>query len=221
MGTLYWQLNDNWPVCSWSSMEYDGSWKLLHYAARRFFEPVLLCAWSRDGRVEVSLVNDLPAEAKCRATIAIVEFGGKTVRKEVVEARMPAGSARRVKSYALEDLVPAAGSAFIHLTLERDKETSYNELFLTEPKRTPLSNAKVTAAAEEGTEGGFSVRLAADAPAFYVALDAGDIPGEFSDNSFTLLPGSPRTILFRPSQKVALEKFRRSLSVRNLRDTYR
>ena len=40
MGTLYWQLNDTWPVASWSSLDYGGGWKLLHYMARRFFPPV-------------------------------------------------------------------------------------------------------------------------------------------------------------------------------------
>jgi beta-mannosidase len=41
-GTLYWQLNDCWPVASWSSLDYFGRWKALHYAARRFYAPVLL-----------------------------------------------------------------------------------------------------------------------------------------------------------------------------------
>lgn len=42
MGTLYWQLNDTWPVASWSSLEYGGAWKLLHYAARRFYRNVMM-----------------------------------------------------------------------------------------------------------------------------------------------------------------------------------
>jgi beta-mannosidase len=41
-GTLYWQLNDCWPVASWSSVDYFGRWKALHYAARRFYAPILL-----------------------------------------------------------------------------------------------------------------------------------------------------------------------------------
>ena len=45
MGTLYWQLNDIWPVASWSSIDYYGRLKALHYYAKRFFSPVLLsCA---------------------------------------------------------------------------------------------------------------------------------------------------------------------------------
>ena len=40
MGTLYWQINDNWSVASWSSIDYYGRWKALHYMACRFYEPV-------------------------------------------------------------------------------------------------------------------------------------------------------------------------------------
>lgn len=42
MGAIYWQLNDCWPVASWAGIDYYGRWKALHYAARRFFAPVLL-----------------------------------------------------------------------------------------------------------------------------------------------------------------------------------
>ena len=42
MGTVIWQLNDCWPVISWSSIDYYGRWKALHYYERRFFAPVLI-----------------------------------------------------------------------------------------------------------------------------------------------------------------------------------
>ena len=45
MGALYWQLNDIWPVASWSSIDYYGRLKATHYYAKRFFAPVLVsCA---------------------------------------------------------------------------------------------------------------------------------------------------------------------------------
>ena len=42
MGTVYWQINDCWPVISWSSIDYCGRWKALHYYAKRFFAPVMI-----------------------------------------------------------------------------------------------------------------------------------------------------------------------------------
>ena len=70
MGTLYWQLNDNWPVCSWSSLEYGGKWKLLHHAARRFYAPTIVSAFQRPDRtVEVWLTSDTLQSQKAAVTV--------------------------------------------------------------------------------------------------------------------------------------------------------
>jgi beta-mannosidase len=223
MGALYWQLNDTWPVCSWSSIEYDGTWKLLHYAARRFFAPVLLAAQAVKGALEVWLTNDLTSEARCRVVVRLVDFGGKVVRKEELTARIPGGSSRLVKTFALSDIAPKPEDLFVSLLLERDGEVTHNETFLTEPKRCSLADARVTFDAEDsrGAEGGFTVRLSSDAPAFYTALAAEGVPGEFSDNCFAVLPDQPRTVTFTPRGRVGLAAFRKALSVRHLRGTYR
>ena len=56
MGTLFWQLNDNWPVASWSSIEYGGKWKPLQHLAKRFYAPVAVVAQPSiaDGRADVT-----------------------------------------------------------------------------------------------------------------------------------------------------------------------
>jgi beta-mannosidase len=58
-GTLYWQLNDTWPVASWSSIDYFGRWKALHYAAKRFYAPVLLSLQGEGNQVEIHVASDL------------------------------------------------------------------------------------------------------------------------------------------------------------------
>lgn len=58
-GTLYWQLNDCWPVASWSSLDYFGRWKALHYAARRFYAPLMLSIEDAPPRQSVYLTSDL------------------------------------------------------------------------------------------------------------------------------------------------------------------
>jgi len=57
-GTLYWQLNDCWPVASWASIDYFGRWKALHYAARRFYAPVLLSIEDKPPQMEINISND-------------------------------------------------------------------------------------------------------------------------------------------------------------------
>ncbi len=58
MGTLYWQLNDVWPVASWSSTDYYGRWKALHYYAREAFGPVGDLPILEDNVLKVYGVND-------------------------------------------------------------------------------------------------------------------------------------------------------------------
>eukprot|EP00177_Eucheuma_denticulatum_P007263 GFKZ01013221.1.p1 GENE.GFKZ01013221.1~~GFKZ01013221.1.p1 ORF type:complete len:853 (-),score=67.83 GFKZ01013221.1:149-2707(-) len=60
MGTLYWQLNDCWPVASWSSIDYEGRWKALHYMAKDFFNPLLISGVEEkdDLTVQISVTND-------------------------------------------------------------------------------------------------------------------------------------------------------------------
>jgi len=64
MGTLYWQLNDTWPVASWASLEYGGGWKLMHYMARRFQAPVLVTAQpdANTGDIVLWAINDTDRE---------------------------------------------------------------------------------------------------------------------------------------------------------------
>jgi beta-mannosidase len=58
-GTLYWQLNDCWPVASWSSLDFYGRWKALHYAAKRFYAPVMLSLEDKGLEVGIHVSSDL------------------------------------------------------------------------------------------------------------------------------------------------------------------
>jgi len=81
MGTVYWQLNDCWPVASWSSIDYYGRWKALHYYAKRFFAPVMISC-EEEGLVgRSSNVNEEPFEVKksirlCVANESLRETSG-------------------------------------------------------------------------------------------------------------------------------------------------
>jgi beta-mannosidase len=80
-GTLYWQLNDTWPVASWSSIDYFGRWKALHYAARRFYAPVLLSMCEDGTQVDVHVTSDLLTTWEGTVQWSLVTLSGQVVEK--------------------------------------------------------------------------------------------------------------------------------------------
>lgn len=182
MGTLYWQLNDNWPVASWSSIDYHGNWKLLHYAAKRFYAPLLVTARrGADGAPEFHAVNDAPAGFSGTLKIERRAFAGEIMEHCDVPVSVPAGSAVRI---AVPEL-SASREGFLHYVLGE----SEGDLFFAEFKSLELANPEIRMEWLDAE----NCRLAADAPAFFVTLSA-DRPCVWSDNGFTLLPGRPKTV---------------------------
>uniref|UniRef100_UPI0035AEE5FD glycoside hydrolase family 2 protein n=1 Tax=Promineifilum sp. TaxID=2664178 RepID=UPI0035AEE5FD len=87
-GTLYWQLNDCWPVASWSSLDYYGRWKALHYAARRFYAPLLLSIEDDPPRQGVYVTNDRrdPWEGSVRWSLETLDGTALAAGEEAVRA---------------------------------------------------------------------------------------------------------------------------------------
>ena len=71
MGAIYWQLNDCWPVASWASIDYYGRWKALHYAARRFFAPVMISAQEEGEMTQRASVNDFFRETDMAQSVTL------------------------------------------------------------------------------------------------------------------------------------------------------
>ncbi|MCR5413552.1 MAG: glycoside hydrolase family 2 protein [Kiritimatiellae bacterium] len=200
MGTLYWQLNDIWPVASWSSLEYGGKWKPLHYMARRFYAP-LAVVLKPDGSIVA--VNDSPDRLTGELTVEYWAYDG--VRPAFSE---------RTRVTIEPDGVTAIGRAekrgnlFAVLTLHagggvaRNDSAVYRQTAMAEPCIVAMMN-------------GGEVTLSTDRPAFFVWLNAEGVKGEFSDNAFTLLPGRPVTVEFGGDAE-AMEK---SLRIASLADT--
>lgn len=84
MGILYWQLNDSWPVVSWSSIDYYGNWKALHYQAKRAFAPVLINPIQQNDSLSVYLISDrLDTMEQMTLEMKVVDFDGKTLGKKI------------------------------------------------------------------------------------------------------------------------------------------
>ncbi|MFZ2657576.1 MAG: glycoside hydrolase family 2 protein [Victivallales bacterium] len=221
MGTIYWQLNDNWPVCSWASLNYQGSWKLLHYMAKRFYEPVLVSAIQDDDKKQVGifLTNDTLQSKKAKISIQVRDLTGKVTFEDNITAVAPASSAKQICKYDLSKLTSKLDSHFMTLKMDLDGKIFHNEHFFCVWKKYEFPKPEIKIKTKAVKEG-FEVKLETDLPALYVSLSAEGISGEFDDNCFTLLPKEGKTIIFKPGRTVTTEAFKKALSVKHLRQTY-
>jgi beta-mannosidase len=228
MGTLYWQLNDNWPVASWSSLEYGGKWKHLHYHARRFYAPlaVMTIPVDQGSNLEFWAINDNAETVAATATVEVWEFDGKRFDGVELPAELAPHSAKMLGKFPLSQFGDDTEriDRFLEIVLRGDVAgntvTHRNEWFFHAYKRHALGDALVDAIPAD-RQGQWTITLTTDKPAFYVWVNAEGIRGEFSDNSFALFPGRPITLTFKPKDaNVTFDDFVQSLTVKHLRQTY-
>lgn len=197
MGAVYWQLNDLWPVSSWSSIEYNGRWKLLHYAAKRFFEPLHPAAFTApDGSVNVYLLNDYTAPCSGTMNVRFIRFSGEVLSDETYPADCGGGAVSCIKTVPPDDFPDTPENIFCHIEFKSDNYTAENTLFLVPPKRSPLEKARITWSTEN-REGREAVVVQTDKPVFHCFFDAPGGHIRFDENGVTILPGEAKVLPFR------------------------
>ncbi len=82
MGSLYWQLNDCWPVASWASIDYQNHWKALQYYARRFYDDVIVTPYEHDGKVEIYVVSDKLQSLSGKIHARLMDFSGNVLSEK-------------------------------------------------------------------------------------------------------------------------------------------
>ena len=223
MGSLYWQLNDCWPVASWSSVDYFGRWKALQFYARRFYAPLLVSPRAAGERVEIHVVSDRAEPTPARLVVTLLDFGGRSLssaEKEVTLAPLRGDSYLTLPAARLLEGRDAREVFLLSELLVGGRVVSRNTHFFRPFKELKLAAPRVTAAAAP-VRGGFRVTLSADGLARAVQLSSAGHEGSFSDNFFDLVPGRPVEVEFRARGRARLEEFRRGLKVRSLADAFR
>jgi len=230
MGIIYWQLNNNWPVASWSSLDYSGKWKPHHYNMKRAYASLAISAapkWKSPDTIEVWAVNDHDSEFDGMAKLDLWTFEGERKSFAAVQVKMAPRSSARIGEYPLSAFGDDAfrASSFLRMRLEGDvggvRKSASNEWMFGLFKDSSLARTDVRTKIEE-RDGKFYVTLESDKPAFFVWANVWQTRGEFDDNSFTLYPGEPRTIVFTPkAPDLTLDCFRKAFSVTHLRETYK
>jgi beta-mannosidase len=206
MGTLYWQLNDTWPVASWSSLDYGGSWKAMHYMVRRFFQPVAVAAIpSQDGEtIGFSMVNDTAAPVTVELETWLVSLSGERRPHRTASGICGPDRAEMLFSVFASDL-PEDALLFWSFRASNGM-TGEGHHVSGNYKALDLKPSGLTLDVAPRDAGGFSVTASARGLALHVMIEA-DVAGRWSDNAFDLTAGEAKTVIFTPADGAAEPRF--------------
>ena len=110
MGSIFWQLNDCWPVASWSSIDYYGRWKALQYYARRFYAPILVSPHIEDGSLKVYIVSDKTEAQPATLRVRLMDFDGKVLLEDTHAVDVVALSSKVYLDWPLKKLADAGAA---------------------------------------------------------------------------------------------------------------
>jgi len=237
MGALYWQLNDCWPVASWSSIEFTGRWKALHHVARRFFAPAAVSvhipgdevfgisnyrkSTVRLAHVYTSYDGPKPATGILRWDLFHLD-GRKLVSGSKKVALRPMQGTRQ-QTLDLKEAMAAHGRENIYLRVALDVDgsrVSEDTVLLTLPKFMDLPKPRTKAVIR--AKGRHNAVVEFTSPVFQhrFAFDFAGLSFTCSDNFFDLQPGERKSVDLRFAHPVTHAGLKRALAHLSLADTY-
>lgn len=226
MGTLYWQLNDCWPVASWSSIDYYGRWKALHYMARKFYAPLLISGIEDNDTNSVELhvtsdkINDLQGEVLWNLT----DVDGNKVVDGSLDVDIPKQQNNKITTLDLSQYVEEYGirNLMIWVELRVDGEiVSDNFISFAKPKHMELQKSEISYELNKLEDKRYEIAFSSDRPVLWTWLEIKNFDAKISDNFFHLYPGKEIFVSIEFDDKMSEDELKEILIVRSLIDTYR
>ena len=222
MGSLYWQIDDCWPVASWSSIDYYGRWKALQFYARRFYSNLLITPHVDGQNLNFYVVSDLIKPAQAQLNVSLLDFDGQVLMNTNKAVTVSALQSQSYLSIPVSSLLSGKDTKRIFLLCELlvdGKPVSNNEYFFAPYKNLLMPTPRITTDVVL-TKGGFKVSLTTDKFARAVYLNVPDGGGVFSDNYFDLLPGRKMEVEYRTPNKMLPDQLRSKIKIRSMVDAF-
>mgnify|MGYP000702463075 FL=1 len=211
MGSLFWQLNDSWPVVSWSSIDYYGNWKAMQYQSQRAFAPVLINAIKEGDDLCVYLISDeLQDRDDVRLTVELMDFDGKSHGKWTHSGKLSANTSMLFLKKRVDEFLSKqdAATSFLRFTLKAKNGASLADevFYFAYPKDQKLPEARIETSVKRRGEA-IEMTLKADKLARDIFIEVPVQGVRFSDNFFDLLPGQRKKITITSPEGYSLKDF--------------
>ena len=221
MGSLYWQLNDCWPVASWSSIDYFGKWKALHYSTKKAFQPVLISFFKSDSEIELHIISDLLESKEVNLNLKVLSFSGDILYETNKNYSLQQNSTMKVDSLSIDWLnknFDPKSSLLVASLFSDEKEISNNIYYLTKFKDIILPKPLIEYEINELINT-FEVSLTSKNLVKNVFVDIASSQN-FSDNYFDMIPGKEYKISINKEESLTLDDIKRKINFLSLFDTH-
>lgn len=211
MGSLFWQLNDSWPVVSWSSIDYYGNWKAMQYQSQRAFAPVLINAIKEGDDLCVYLISDeLQDRDDVRLTVELMDFDGKSHGKWTQNGKLTANTSMLFLKKRVDEFLSKqdAATSFLRFTLKAKNGVALADevFYFAYPKDQKLPEARIETSVKKRGEA-IEMTLKTDKLARDIFIEVPVQGVRFSDNFFDLLPGQRKKITITSPEGHSLKDF--------------
>lgn len=203
MGTLYWQLNDCWPVASWSSIDYYGNWKAMHYAVKKSFAPVIVVPHMvKPLTYDLYLVSDQLQDLSGKMIATAYTVQGELIGSDTMECVAAANSSVKVAQWKPKEYPKLAENGYLKLQFIDDLDEVVAEKITTFDKPKYLKSTPEVQMETQQADGGWKLTLTSDAFVQGVQIYTQPyVSGKYSDNYITLEPHKPLEIFFTSATK--------------------
>ena len=194
MGSLYWQINDCWPVASWSSIDYYGRWKALHYAAKRFHAPVLMSVEDSGTNMRINVSNETMVDFKGTVKWYVKDTDLNVISEGEITANTKSLTARYIGDINVDEWTKGENKFsrfFVAELYDENGEYISKQVFLIcKPKHFEYKNAPVKT--EVKRENGKTViYLSSDAFIHHLEISFEKLDTVLSDNFFSITDKKP------------------------------
>ncbi|MDO5350576.1 MAG: glycoside hydrolase family 2 protein, partial [Lachnospiraceae bacterium] len=242
MGSLYWQLNDSWPVASWASIDYYGRWKALHYGARRFYAPVMVSACEEEelsARIRYYVNNDTLEPINGTVEAALIDRDFQILWTDARQVTAEPMSVSQCMEADYGNWIPSEEKraevfARVRLTIGGKCISEQTTLFV-KPKHFHYRKPQYQVQVRE-MENTFEICTKCQTFAQYVELDLRKLDGTFSDNYFDITSPEGVTVVLPKAELrnvagsfggegvhpelVSCEALQEQIRVRSVADSY-
>lgn len=219
MGTLFWQIDDCWPVASWSSIDYYGRWKAQQYYCKKAYRDLLISPLLDGNQLNISIVSDRTDACKATLEVRLINMQGKLIGEDSQAVVIEPNNSKVYLSLDVDKMLNGTprNEVVVVARLKGTKDDYCNHYFLVKQKDMNYPKAIIVHTIQS-IDSGYRLSLQSDAFARAAYISTGDAEATFSDNFMDIIPGETMTVDIKT--KLPIDTLRNHLKIISLSDAY-